>query len=571
MAASVHFRVMTMKRKFLAVAALVLASPFISAQTFVDVSEASGAGAYPAARGMGSGVAAADYDRDGDIDLFLPTAEDLPHQLLRNNGRGRWTDVAATVGLDDPARGRTALWLDWNHDGRLDLLVGSDCFDHNCYRDEPLITFYQQNQDGTFSDVTESTGISELPTVHGNSQHRAGFNAFDYDRDGDLDILSLFWFGTPHLYRNNGDGTFTDVADGAGLTPFSGVGFWHAMPYDFDGDGWTDVFVGVDFTENFLWRNNGDGTFIDVATEAGVDSAQNEMGAAFGDYDNDGDFDFYVTNIYAFYEPSDRNTLYRNDSTAAEIRFTEVSGPMGVADGAWGWGTTFFDYDLDGWLDLAATNGFMGDPWSTDTTRLFHNLNGGGFSDVSIGSGVADSDWGHTIIAADMDGDGDPDLIQTAGTGPGQGYLRVLENRTDTGNYLIVAPQDPQNLSLAGTTIQIQTAAGNQQRLLVPGTSFLGQEPDQALFGLGTAEMVDQVRITWPDGRVRTLRNVTANQRLTVSPESAGIVTTYRVVPVMSPIAYLLMVLLLKSWLNVTTSAAGVLRSLTRASSYSNL
>jgi hypothetical protein len=252
---------------------------------FDDVSAQRGIGSYRMAAGMGAGVAAADYDGDRDIDLFVPTAEGEADQLYQNIGNGKFVEVAADVGLDSTTRSRTALWLDYDGDGDLDLLVATD---HDWMTTGPY-TLYRQD-DGVFTDVTAGSGLDVPAPVredHPIIPHRGGLCAGDINGDGHLDVYSLQWNGLPHLFLSNRDGTFHDITSSSGVD--TALYYAHQpMMHDFDRDGWTDIYAAIDFLHNALYINQRNGTFVDVAAAAGADNAMNDMGMSLGDVDNDG-------------------------------------------------------------------------------------------------------------------------------------------------------------------------------------------------------------------------------------------------------------------------------------------
>ncbi len=506
------------------------AAPLQAQITFEEVAAASGITGYHMAVGSVGGVAAADFDRDGDIDVFAPTGELLQDKLWRNNGDGSFSEIAASVGLASKRNHRAALWFDYNGDHRLDLLIGGDCrmdplTDVECEQPENL-HLYRQEVNGQFTDVTAGSGLQASWGGKGNA-HRAGLVAGDIDNDGDLDLYVCDWNGRAWLYRNNADGSFSDITLASGM---SDSHYEHHQPvmYDFNRDGWQDIYVAVDYrTPNFLWINQGDGTFVDMANVARVNNDMTDMGVALGDYDNDLDMDIYVTNIT---RASDHNVFYRNDSTENELKFAEIAEDIGVWQGYWGWGTTFLDADNDGWLDLAATNGKEVGQWLDDPSLFYLNQGGNPvtFADVSDAVGFNDTYIAASLIALDYDRDGDLDMLQTAQQG---GSLQLLRNNPGSeaaaNHYLVIKPR-MQGSNYYAIGAEVQLTAGGQQmmRVIRTATSTLGQEPAEAFFGLGAADHADEIRIRWPDGEQTVLTDVAADQVITVNDSPAFAINT---------------------------------------------
>jgi hypothetical protein len=476
---------------------------------FDDVNTVLGIGDYTMAVGMGSGIAAVDYDDDGDVDLFVPNGGGKPDQLYENIDGRRYQEVAASVGLASTDDNRCGIFFDYDADGDLDLIVVSDDPDvQTSYR------LHRHEVDGTFTDVTAEAGLFILDSPRG---HRGGVCAGDINNDGFLDLFAGVWGGLARLFVNNGQGGFTDVTETSGIKQLQ-KGHWEPMMFDFDGDGWTDIYQAIDFTPNYLWINQHDGTFVDLAPTCGLANLMNDMGMSLADYDNDGDMDIYTTNID---QSVGHNALFRNDTSGGVLSFTEVAREVGVSHGGWGWGNTFFDANNDGWLDIAATNGFMDANFRHDVSRFWINKGGPRptFHLIAKAVGFNDSYWGSCVVAFDYDRDGDLDLAQTCV----DGYFRVLENNPTgkRGGYLVVQPRmDGPNHFAVGAVVRVRAGGLNMMRLITAGTSFLGQEPFESFFGLGDAAVADSVTVEFPDGRRTVLTDVRANQIIQVEPET---------------------------------------------------
>ena len=505
--------------------------------SFVEVTAESGLGEYEIPnRGFGAGIAAADFDDDGLVDLFVPTDLDTPNRLYRNLGEGHFEDVAAARGLAGITRDRVALWLDYNADHRLDLLVLGDCYSRPC-DDTSLLRLHRQTVAGTFEDVTTEAGLTD--TGHTRAEHRSGLAAGDVNGDGFVDFVAGFWEGRLHLYLTRGNGTFADVSLEAGFDN-AVLGYHQPVMVDWNSDGLLDIYAAVDFTENRLFLNQGvvDGmpTFVDVAVAAGCANAMNDMGVTLGDVDEDGDPDLYVTNIF---REGMHNVLLRNDSTGGTAACSDISMAAGVEEGGWGWGTTFFDGNNNGFLDLGEVNGWrLVNSWDSPPRLFVHQgTNPPTFLEEAATAGLTQTSWGSTLLAFDYDRDGDLDLVGNQQIGEQtallQGALVLYQNQLLHQNqlsadqlsagvanrhYLVIRPRmTGRNHRAIGTRIAVEAGGRTLFRWITAGTSYLGQEPAEAFFGLGSATVAERVTITWPSGEETVLLNVMADQMKTVT------------------------------------------------------
>ncbi len=487
---------------------------------FVDVSAACGILPSLIEPGMGTGAAAFDYDNDGDIDIYLPQGFGNPDRLYRNDGSGNFEDIAETMGMDVNLSGRSALWFDYDNDHLVDLLIATDCFNSgnpDCPQDG-TIRLYRQLPSGQFENATNAAGLNNAGSeeFHG---HRSALSCGDVDRDGDLDLVIGQWEGDLQLFINE-SGVFTDQAETRGITnphaPFP-YNPWQSVIHDFNGDGWPDIYTSVDFFENQFWLNQRDGTFVNVAESSGTNFAFNDMGVSVGDYDADGDFDIYVANIF---EDGKHNLLLQNNSTIDNVQFEEVSFAAGVANTGFGWGSTFFDANNDTLLDLAVTNGWFNGVGYADHSKMYIN-NGDQpptFTDVSKGAGFNDDYFGSCLLSADLNGDGDLDLLQTCIPSLLEGPFRVLENQLNEKsknppNWLVVRPrQADKNHWCLGAVVTVEIGAQRLCRSIGAGTSIHGQEPAEAAFGLGAATSIDRLIVKWPFGDETVWENIQPNQ-----------------------------------------------------------
>ena len=484
---------------------------------------------------FGGGVAVGDYDGDGLLDLFIVRGDIGPNLLYRNLGDNVFEDVAMEAGVaftksaSENYRHSGPAFADMDGDGDLDLFVGGLEFD-------PSFVFTNEG-DGTFTDVTAGSGIDTLGARHTVS---AGFG--DYDLDGDLDMFLTHWgtedgpgvrLHTEHLWRNDtrdGEIRFFDASLEAGIASeiFSaepvassyGEGFDYTFTPTFarmNEDRYPDLLISADFLTSMFFINNGDGTFRN-ATDRSVIQDRNGMGSAVGDYDGDGDLDWFVTSVWSVpNEAGDQifelgNRLYRNEGG----ELSDVTELAGVQDGGWGWGACFADFDNDSDLDIYHTNGwwvpFEPSNFHVDESRFFESDGHGAFVEISEEAGLADTERGYGIVCADFDNDGDTDIFQAHRNESNAGTLW----RNDTGGrYLKVKLNGlPPNTEVAGARIRVTTGERTQLREIMIGSNFTSQNPAIQMFGLDGATEVDVVEVEWPDGESTTMRNVAGDQTL---------------------------------------------------------
>ncbi len=435
------------------------------AQQFTEV----GASAGVANPEGGISMAWGDYDNDGDLDLYLTTRRE--NRLYRNNGNGRFTEVAASAGVDYSG-GSQALWGDYDGDGDLDLLV----------LDEGLNLLYRNQGDGTFVDVAESAQIQ-----FGPDRTLSGAWA-DYDNDGDLDFNTT---SPLRLYRNNGQGVFAEVGQSAGLDRTGGNGTAWA---DYDGDGDLDLYVADYTTANGLYRNQGDGTFA----KAGLNPGESVIAAAWGDYDNDGDYDLYLVNHLGV----DANRLYRNDRGT----FAEVGQSAGVADIGIGASAAWGDGDNDGDLDLYLVR--------ENSPNLFYQNNGNGtFTETGVAQGLDNSGQGEGAAWGDFDNDGDLDLYLVNR----RSANRLYRNNGNRNHWLVVQLSGTaSNQSAIGARVVAVTGALRQTRQ-VEGAGLRVQGSLPVDLGFGGAALIDTLAIHWPSGALQVLTGVLPDQVLSLS------------------------------------------------------
>lgn len=476
------------------------------------------------------GLAITDLNKDGWLD-FYATRLDGGNLMFINNGDGTFHDEAATRGLLGPPNSNGAVFADIDNDGDTDLLLTAI--------DSPRYYTFINQGDSTFTEEAELRNIATTDA----SQPHAGMSVTvgDYDRDGFLDLhFNDHYLNTTNinpithsvLLRNRGidrPGFFTNVTSAAGVAladlnlnrQFAFSSFFA----DFDSDGWPDLAIASDLNTSKLYWNNGDGTFSNGTALAGVNRDQNGMGGTIGDYDNDGDLDWFVTSIYdnpalQFPEGKTGNRLYRYDGART---FTEVSDTLNVRDGGWGWGTQLFDFDNDGDLDLVATNRVPGDlPFARDPeqTRFWINQGDGKFSPESATSlGITDSGPGTGLVTFDYDNDGDLDLLLVNNLG------QPILYRNDDDNHhawlRLRLEGTVSNRDGIGARIEVSDS-GNISSSRVfeynPSNLYLVSGEPLVHLGLGASTTpVASITITWPSGAQQTLTNVAPNQTLTIT------------------------------------------------------
>lgn len=500
----------------------------------------------------GCGAAAFDYDGDGWLDLFVvngttlegfPKGKEPVSHLYRNRRDGTFEDVTAKAGLALSGWGQGACAGDYDNDGHEDLFV--TFWGHN--------RLFRNRGDGTFEETSKSAGLDVSRRRWG-----AGCAFLDYDRDGRLDLFAANYIdldldrvpgpesglcrykgvpvacGPPGLpgaknilYRNTGNGRFTDVSEASTITGASGTYALGVSTLDFDDDGWVDLYVANDSNPSALYRNNRDGTFTDIGVNAGCAFSQDGkpqagMGVAIGDYNRDGRMDIFKTNF-----AGDTSTLYMNaGSNLCEDR-TFASG-VGRNTRWLGWGVSFLDLDLDGWLDLFLVNGHVYPEVEQLKTEagyrqrkvVYRNRGDGKFDDVTerLGPPVTIEKAGRGAAFADFDNDGDVDVFVNNVHDTPEFYRLDVK---DGHRWLLVRLVGvTSNRSAIGARLRATTGTGTQTQEVRGGGSYYSQNDLRAHFGLGTASKVDRLEVRWPNGLEEVWSGLEANQIVTLKEGS---------------------------------------------------
>ena len=465
-----------------------------------------------------------DFDGDGLLDVVTTTINPCaPMHFFHNDGRGRFEERTARAGLDGQWGGLNVIHADYDNDGFLDLLIlrggwfGSD--------GRTRLSLLHNNGDGTFTDVTRQAGLA------GKAYPTQTAAWADYDNDGYLDLFvgsEADDDGVAYpsrLFHNNGDGTFTEVAEKAGVENFrmaKGVAWG-----DYDGDGYPDLYVS-NIGPNRLYHNNRDGTFTDVATQAGVvEPIGRSFATWFFDYDNDGRLDLFVADygssvaeVVSVYfgrqATGGHPRLYHNEGNGT---FRDVSVEAGLTDPLLPMGSNFGDLDNDGWLDIYLGTGLPSFE-SLMPNRMYRNVGGKRFADVTFSGGFGHLQKGHGVAFADVDNDGDQDVFeQMGGAYPGDAYPSVLYENPGNGNSWIklklVGTRSNRNAIGARIEVVVPKEDGQTRSIFrtVGAVSSFGGSPYRQEIGLGKAHAITRVEVFWPTSGIRqTFRDVAPNR-----------------------------------------------------------
>jgi hypothetical protein len=541
------------------------APPAAPKVNFVDIAEHAGLHVPTEAGGektkkyiietTGSGVAFFDFDNDGWPDIFVvngsrfegfPKGQDPTSHLYHNNHDGTFADVTQPAGAGLKGWGQGVCAGDYDNDGWVDLFV--TFWGHN--------VLLHNTGNGTFTDITKKAGL-----WHDDVVWSTGCAFLDFDRDGRLDLFVANyvdldiehtpepgssnlcqWKGIPvmcgprglkgtrnQLYRNNGDGTFTDVSEKSGIAKTPPYYCFTALTLDFDDDGWPDIYLSCDSTPSLLFHNNHDGTFTETAVSAGVaynddGHEQAGMGTHAMDYDGDGWPDIIKANF-----SDDTATLYRNNRDGTFSDVTLEAG-LGANTQFLGWGALFLDIDNDGWPDLFLANGHVYPEVDKkglniafrERKVLYWNEHNGRFRDISLqaGPGITTPLNSHGVASADFDNDGSVEiLVNNSHDRPS-----LLKNYGEHGHWILLQLEGTKsNRDAIGAKVTVRAAGHQQTQEVRSGGGYISQSDFRLHFGLGKTTKIDAVEIRWPSGLTQRLENVVADRIIRVR-EGAGIV-----------------------------------------------
>jgi tetratricopeptide (TPR) repeat protein len=482
---------------------------------FEDVANEAGLHAI----GRAGGAVIEDYDADGRFDIFVSSTDPCtPARLFHNIGGGRFEERSEAAGLTPQLGGINATHTDYNNDGRIDLFVMRGGWEY------PMRNSLLRNDGGVFRDVTKEAGLS-------SPLHRTHSAAWaDFDNDGWLDVFVAHEETPAALYRNNHDGTFSDVAERAGVrrATFAKGAAWG----DYDNDGDPDLYVSNYGQPNLFYVNNGDGTFTERGAQLGVDRPIMSFPTWFFDYDNDGWLDLFVATFlpsiteeirhYVGLPPrAETFRLYRNNRRGG---FEDVTAAVGLDRVAPSMGANFGDLDNDGYLDVYVGTGAPSYA-AIVPNLMFRNVEGRRFADVTTATGTGHLQKGHGVAWADLDDDGDLDIYENVGGFlPGDVYSRALFRNPGHGNNWIRVRLEgvKSNRPGIGAKIRLTLADGSLRYREVNGGGSFGASPLEQHIGLGKASRIARLDVEWPGKRsTQSFTDVAANQRIVISEGDA--------------------------------------------------
>lgn len=477
--------------------------PTVNAQiSFEDVANEIGTAYSYGTSTWGGGVSFADFDNDGWDDLTFASEEGTEIYFLKNND-GIFNSISLN-GISNTFKTKQVIWVDYDNDGDQDFFVTGF---------EGVNKFYKNDGDMNFTDISSTIGFFQTDLF------TYGVSFADMDNDGDLDAFISNRDGVAddqrnYLYRND-EGTYIDITASAGLSMSSHLSFCSII-FDYNNDGFQDIYISNDKPDNLniLYKNNGDGTFDDVSEYSGAGIGINAMTTTIGDYNNDGWFDIYITNT------PEGNELLRNNGDGT---FTNVAEATATTFNSVGWGAVFLDADSDGLLDLYVSSDFDGSVGSFLSAAFYHQQNNETFIIPENIGFQDDTRKSYTNAIGDIDNDGKPDIVVGNDIEPNFLWANTTVNEN---NWLKVKLEGViSNRDGIGNTIEINIDGQSQYRYTLAGEGYLSQNSFYEFFGMGNATEVDYVKVTWTaTGEIEIINNIAANQAITIQ-EGNGVLS----------------------------------------------
>jgi len=478
--------------------------PTVNAQiSFEDVANEIGTAYSYGTSTWGGGVSFADFDNDGWDDLTFASEEGTEIYFLKNND-GIFNSISLN-GISNTFKTKQVIWIDYDNDGDQDFFVTGF---------EGVNKFYKNDGDMNFTDISSTIGFFQTDLF------TYGVSFADMDNDGDLDAFISNRDGVAddqrnYLYRND-EGTYTDITASAGLSMSSHLSFCSII-FDYNNDGFQDIYISNDKPDNLniLYKNNGDGTFDDVSEYSGAGIGINAMTTTIGDYNNDGWFDIYITNT------PEGNELLRNNGDGT---FTNVAEATATTFNSVGWGAVFLDADSDGLLDLYVSSDFDGSVGSFLSAAFYHQQNNETFIIPENIGFQDDTRKSYTNAIGDINNDGKPDIVVGNDIEPNFLWANTTVNEN---NWLKVKLEGViSNRDGIGNTIEINIDGQSQYRYTLAGEGYLSQNSFYEFFGMGNATEVDYVKVTWTaTGEIEIINNIAANQAIIIK-EGSGVLSS---------------------------------------------
>ena len=471
--------------------------------SFEDVANEIGTAYSYGTSTWGGGVSFADFDNDGWDDLTFASEEGTEIYFLKNND-GIFNSISLN-GISNSFKTKQVIWVDYDNDGDQDFFVTGF---------EGVNKFYKNDGDMNFTDISSTIGFFQTDLF------TYGVSFADMDNDGDLDAFISNRDGVAddqrnYLYRND-EGTYIDITASAGLSMSSHLSFCSII-FDYNNDGFQDIYISNDKPDNLniLYKNNGDGTFDDVSEYSGAGIGINAMTTTIGDYNNDGWFDIYITNT------PEGNELLRNNGDGT---FTNVAEATATTFNSVGWGAVFLDADSDGLLDLYVSSDFDGSVGSFLSAAFYHQQNNETFIIPENIGFQDDTRKSYTNAIGDIDNDGKPDIVVGNDIEPNFLWANTTVNEN---NWLKVKLEGViSNRDGIGNTIEINIDGQSQYRYTLAGEGYLSQNSFYEFFGMGNATEVDYVKVTWTaTGEIEIINNIAANQAIIIK-EGSGVLSS---------------------------------------------